>query len=210
MMDLVWFSQIVCNASLWFWMIWPMANSTRAIGLWYCHYQHCCHWCHCYLHMHTVLLVTLFMPVIFYIVHILEYFFHMCTSNDLTGWHICKIWWAFWFLADNGNNVWNSVTVGCILAYMCKNVRFICPISIIVVWAIFAMWPPYFFCDFMSCVQCSLWHGWWHWLHVPDVCIDVPYKSIKYLAWIAYMPQFMSIFVCGTYWAIVYVDITFG
>ena len=51
-------------------------------------------------------------------------------------------------------HVFVEVTVGCILVYLCKNIGFICPYSMLAMWAIFGMWQPYLFSDI--CQMCTV------------------------------------------------------
>ena len=53
-----------------------------------------------------------------------------------------------------------EVAVGCILAYVCKNVWSICLVSMSALSAILKMWQPYLFNDTCPiCVQCSCLNG---------------------------------------------------
>ena len=65
-----------------------------------------------------------------------------------------------------------------------------------------AMWQPYLFSNvWQICAQCAMSDGWLLWLNMWHIykCIHLPYKSIKYLA---YMPNILCIFVPSTYLAI--------
>ena len=114
---------------------------------------------------------------------------YICMLGIWHPWHICQFWWAHLFLTC----IWQitsviKVIVYCILVYICKNVRSICPWNMLSIWVVFQMWQSYLFSDICQIiVQCSLLNSWCQWLniwhkyvHIPHTCIS----NIWHIFWV--------------------------
>ena len=94
-------------------------------------------------------------PVTLYVAHTCIYIIHICPSDIRYMWHVFPVWWPFLFLVHTGG--WH--TFSCVLAYMCKNMRSICSFSMLVVWAIFAMWSHISLMLYVYSAPCHMVNG---------------------------------------------------